>query len=194
MLLFLEQPAHLRDRRIGLNAPLDVRQLPLGLPVLQRFDATEGLFPGRLAGLLEENLEEHAPVAFFELRSYFGSLYGLIGEACDNQRRENFLRLEPAIELSSLEPLRQLAAKSFGLRQHADQSPLHGLGRTAYQFRLDLQFAVALGGCLAEGGSQHGLVQMELLRDPRGPFRAKDGIRNLLDVGQEKIYRAPLPF
>jgi hypothetical protein len=52
-LFFLQQAAHFRGCGICLDAPLHIRELPLGLAVLQGFDATHGFFPGRLVGLLE---------------------------------------------------------------------------------------------------------------------------------------------
>jgi len=39
-LLLLQQPTEVLAGRIPLNAPLDFRQFPFRLPVLQRFDAT----------------------------------------------------------------------------------------------------------------------------------------------------------
>src|SRR6266436_557886 len=39
-LFFLQQAAHFRGCGISLDAPLHIRELPLGLAVLQGFDAT----------------------------------------------------------------------------------------------------------------------------------------------------------
>src|SRR6266436_9940440 len=176
-LLLLEQSAHLRCGWTRLNASLDFGEFPFGLPVLERFDTAQSLFPGRLVGFFEEDFEEQPPVALFQHRGHFRRLQGLACEAGDHQRRENLLRFQAVVETRILQTLRQFVPESFGLRQHSNQPALHGLCRASDQFRLRLQFAAAFRGRFAQSCAQHWLVQPKLLRDARCPFRDRKSTR-----------------
>ena len=124
-----------------------------------------------LLGRLKEDFEEEAAVAFVEQGANLRGLHGLVRESRDDQSGENLLRLEALIEPFLLEALGNLAAKALGFHQHADQAALDGFGGFADKFRLGFHFAAALVGSFAESRAQHGFVNAELLRDPRGPLR-----------------------
>ena len=162
--------------------------------MLQRLDAALGFFPSRFVGFLEQNLEEQPPVAVFQHRSYFGSLHRLAGRAGDHQRREDFLRFQPMIKTCILQLLGKLLPEAFRFRKHSYQPPLDGLGGARDEFRLGLYLAATFRSRLAQSGAQHRLLQTELLGDARGPLGAQDAVWNLLDVREEKIHRAQLPF
>jgi hypothetical protein len=146
----LEKRAKMGARRAGFDAALDIGKLPFGPPVVQGLDAAFGLFPSKFVGLFEEDLEEHAAVAFFQGSRDFRGLHGLARKIGGHQSGHNPFRFEAEMQLVVMDSLRQFVAEAFALGQHPDQPSLDGFRGAADQFGLYLHFASALGSSFAE--------------------------------------------
>ena len=67
LLLPHQQIAKCGTRRVRLNAALHVRKFSLGAPMLQCFETTVRLFLCEFAGVFEQNFEQQAPIAIFQV-------------------------------------------------------------------------------------------------------------------------------
>jgi len=122
-----EEVAQARAGGIGFDAALDFGEFLFGLAMLEVLDTTQGFLPGRFTVLFQQNLEEQAAVALLQHGGDFGGLHRLAGEAGEDQRGENLLRLEAMVEARVLEALGQLLAEPLGFREHANQAALDRL-------------------------------------------------------------------
>src|SRR5262245_9054147 len=118
----------------------------------------------------------------------------IAGEPGCDQGNKNRFGLEAVVEPRSLQVLGELGAEAFGFGEHADEATLGGLGGTADEFGLKLDFAAALFGGFAERRAEDRLVDAQLLSDAGGPFGTEDAVGDSLHVGQKKIYRAAFAF
>ena len=145
-------------------------------------------------GRLEEDFEEEATIAFVEKGAKLCGLHGLVGESRDDESGEDLFRLEALVETTLLETLGNLATKAFGFDQHADEAAFGRFGSFANKFGLSLNLAAAFVGSFAESGAKDRFINAELLGDARGPLGTKQAIGNFLEIGEQKIEGAQLPF
>jgi hypothetical protein len=178
----------------GLDVALDTLKFLLDLAAAQGFEAAFSLLPGTLLGRLKEDLEEEAAVAFVEQGAKLRGLHGLARESSDDKSGEDFFRLKTIIETLLLEALGNLATKALGFDQHADEAALGRFGSFANEFGLGLNLAAAFVGSFAESGAKHGFINAELLGDARGPLRTKQTVGNFLEIREQEIEGAQLPF